>query len=403
MEGDAVLPHVPHEEAPRAHHDALLPLLREAKLIVAVGSGGVGKTTTSAAMAIAAARLGRRCAVLTIDPARRLAQALGIDKMGNEPRRLPLELTGPGTVDAMMLETAAAFDDLISRLVPDPERRERLLENRLYQVIARQLGGTHEYMAVERLYALTREQQYDLVVLDTPPSVNALDFLDAPRRLEHFFSEKVQRFFIKRESERKGFIARLRDRAGDLALTLIGKAFGEPFVEEVQDFATAFQGLFGAFRERGVIVHKLLQDPATAFVVVTAPDPVRVAEAMEFAYALDRLQISPKAFVANRVHQSGTDAIARLSPALLAGAAEGSGTDLDELADSLERAQRIRASLARRDRAGLLEMAKAAGKERLVVIPELDTEVGDRSAVEHVLEALGAPPAGTPHGEPSAG
>jgi anion-transporting ArsA/GET3 family ATPase len=386
--------------------EALQRILAEARLVVAVGSGGVGKTTTSAAMAIAAARLGRRCAVLTIDPARRLAQALGIEKMGNEPRPLPLELTGPGTVDAMMLETAAAFDDLIARLVPDLERRARLLDNRLYQVIARQLGGTHEYMAVERLYALTREHDYDLVVLDTPPSVNALDFLDAPKRLEHFFSERVQRFFIKRESEKKGFIARLRDRAGDIALTLLSKAFGEPFVEEVQDFATAFQGLFGAFRERGVMVNQLLKDPATAFVVVTAPDPVRVTEAMEFAFALDRLDIAPRAFIVNRVHQSGTDAIARLEPAELKAAIDDaalglSDADAEALADGLERAQRIRASLARRDGEGLLAMAKAAGKELLVVVPELDTEVGDRSAVEHVLEALGAPPAPAVEGERS--
>lgn len=367
-------------------------ILSDAKVIVAVGSGGVGKTTTSAAIAIAAARKGRRCAVLTIDPARRLAQALGIEKMGNEPRALPEELVGPGSVDAMMLETAAAFDDLISRLVPEEARRGRLLENRLYQVIARQLGGTHEYMAVERLYALITSEQYDLVVLDTPPSVNALDFLDAPKRLEHFFSERVTRFFIKREGEKKGFIQRLRDRAGDLAMGLLGKAFGESFVEEVQDFATAFQGLFAAFRERGVMVAHLMSDPKTAFVVVSGADPVRVAEAVEFSNALAKLDIRAQAFIANRVHTNGADAIAKIPPAVLHEALGDIGTavDVEALSEGLERAQQIRAALARRDRAGLVDMVKTAGRDRLLVIPELDTEVGDRSAVEHVLEAFGA-------------
>lgn len=367
-------------------------ILRDARVVVAVGSGGVGKTTTSAAIAIAAARQGRRCAVLTIDPARRLAQALGIDRMGNEPRPLPEELVGPGSVDAMMLETAAAFDDLITRLVPEPSRRDRLLENRLYQVIARHLGGTHEYMAVERLYALTTEGQYDLVVLDTPPSVNALDFLDAPKRLESFFSDRITRFFVKREGEKKGFIQRLRDKAGDLALSLLSKAFGDSFVEEVQDFATAFQGLFAAFRERGMLVARLLEDPNTAFVVVSGADPVRVAEAVEFSNALGKLGIKPQAFIANRVHTNGGDAIAKVPPALLHEALgdEAGAVDAEALSDGLCRAQQIRAALARRDRAGLVEMVKTAGRERLLVVPELDTEVGDRSAVEHVLQAFGA-------------
>jgi anion-transporting ArsA/GET3 family ATPase len=375
----------------------LRSILRDAKLIVAVGSGGVGKTTTAAAIAIAAAREGRRCAVLTIDPARRLAQALGIDKMGNEPRTLPEDLTSPGSVDAMMLETAAAFDDLISRLVPDADRQERLLDNRLYQVIARHLGGTHEYMAVERLFALTSEGQYDLVVLDTPPSVNALDFLDAPKRLTHFFSDRVQRFFIKRADEKKGFIARLRDRAGDIALNLLGKGFGEAFVEEVQDFATAFQGLFTAFRERGILVDEMMSDPSTAFVVVSGADPVRVSEAVEFSAALDRLGISAQAFIANRVHLAAPDTVAHVAPEQLSDALGEAkdGVDLQALAESLQHAQRIRAGLARRDREGLVKMVANAGRSRLVVVPELDTEVGDRSAVEHVLSAFGAGREGT--------
>lgn len=374
----------------------LRKILREARTIVAVGSGGVGKTTTSAALAVAAARQGRRCAVLTIDPAKRLAQALGIESMGNKPTPLPESMVGPGTVDAMMLETAAAFDELVGRLVPDPERRERLLNNRLYQVIARQLGGTHEYMAVEKLYALSTSGDYDLVVLDTPPSVNALDFIDAPKRLTHFFSDRVQRFFIKREeNQQKGFIQKLRDRAGELAVSVIGKAFGEGFVEDLQDFATAFQGLFAAFRERGMMVDELLRDASTSFIVVSGADPVRVAEAVDFGKALRKLDITPAAWVVNRVHIAGSDAAARVPPEELksaldrAGPETGAGVDLERLSDALLEAQRIRAALARRDREGLLQMVKTSGKHKLVVIPELDTEVSDSGAVEHMIRALG--------------
>lgn len=367
-------------------------LLLNSRLIVAVGSGGVGKTTTAAALAIAAARRGKRCAVLTIDPARRLAQALGVETMGNEPRPLSADLTAPGSCDAMMLHAPEALDDLIARLVPDEQRRERLFENRLYQVIARHLGGTHEYMAVERLYELMADERYDLVVLDTPPTVNALDFLDAPTRIASFFSDKVTRFFVRqRDDANKGIIQRIRDRAGDLAMQLLGKALGDGFVDELSDFATAFGGLFLAFQERGLSAEKILRDPKTSFLVVSGADPVRVAEAEEFARTLESLGISPRAFIANRVHLSASaDVQPQIDGGVLLEGLQGWSGDVDKiaLADALQRAQRLRAALARRDRAGLARLAEVGGRERLLVVPELDEEVGDRGAIEHLLTAL---------------
>jgi anion-transporting ArsA/GET3 family ATPase len=366
---------------------ALEHALTNARVIVTVGSGGVGKTTSAAAIGIAAARRGRRAAVLTIDPAKRLAQALGLEKMGNEPRPIDAELVKPGSVDAMMLETGNAFDDLIHRLVPDEERRDKLLANRLYQVIARQLGGTHEYMAVEKLYELTRDDAYDLVVLDTPPSVNALDFLDAPKRLSSFFSEKITRFFIKRsEAQKKGLLAKLRDRAGELAVGLLSKALGSGFLEETQEFATAFQELFVEFRKRGLAIEELLTQSDTAFLVVSGADPVRVQEAVEFARALKKFGIKPTAFVANRVHLAPADAEVKLDTETLKAAL--GDADVEPLRQGLENARQVRAALARRDRRGLVEMAKHAGKGKLLVVPELDHEVEDRGAVEHVIRAL---------------
>ena len=326
-------------------------LITESKLVVCVGSGGVGKTTTAAALAIAAARSGRKAAVLTIDPAKRLAQALGVEAMGNIPRALTPELTAPGSVDAMMLEASAALDDFVQRLVPDAERRERLFQNRLYQVIARHLGGTHEYMAVERLHALVEESGYDVVILDTPPTVNALDFLDAPNRLAGFFSEKITRFFVKQgEEKKKGFIDKLRDRAGDLAMGVLGKALGEGFVEELADFSTAFQGLFVAIHDRAVAADKILRASTTSFLIVSAADPVRTAEAEAFLKTLDRLGIHPRAIAAG---------------------------------------QRQLKTVRQRDRRGLTHLERLVGKQRVMVVGELDQEVQDRAAVEHFLAVLG--------------
>ena len=362
----------------------LRTLLEKRKVIVCVGSGGVGKTTTAAALAIGAARSGRRAAVLTIDPAKRLAQALGIEKMGNTPSKLDQDLTAPGTVHAMMLETGEAFDELIGQLVPDVTRRDRLLQNRLYQVLARHLGGTHEYMAVEKLYELSRSDDYDLVIVDTPPSVNALDFLDAPQRIASFFSDKIQRFFIRRHEEsKKGILQRLKDRAGEMAVGILGKALGESFIEDVQDFATAFQGLFGAFRERGVAIEALLSDPGTAFLIVTGADPIRVREAHIFADTLAGMRIEPQAFVANRVHLE-PDAVELPSADALAATL---GDDAETVRAGLARAAEIRTALCARDAAGLSQMR--ARSDRVLVVPELDDEVGDRGAVEHLLRALG--------------
>jgi anion-transporting ArsA/GET3 family ATPase len=365
-------------------------LITESKLVVCVGSGGVGKTTTAAALAIAAARSGRKAAVLTIDPAKRLAQALGVEAMGNIPRALTPELTAPGSVDAMMLEASAALDDFVQRLVPDAERRERLFQNRLYQVIARHLGGTHEYMAVERLHALVEESGYDVVILDTPPTVNALDFLDAPNRLAGFFSEKITRFFVKQgEEKKKGFIDKLRDRAGDLAMGVLGKALGEGFVEELADFSTAFQGLFVAIHDRAVAADKILRASTTSFLIVSAADPVRTAEAEAFLQTLDRLGIHPRAIIANRVHIDRGDIDVDAGAVMEALGPAGLTAEAASAFEAIAAGQRQLKTVRQRDRRGLTHLERLVGKQRVMVVGELDQEVQDRAAVEHFLAVLG--------------
>ena len=369
--------------------ESLTALLNQSRLVVCVGSGGVGKTTTAAALAIAAARSGKKAAVLTIDPAKRLAQALGVEKMGNKPSPLLAELVAPGSVDAMMLEAGPALDDFVERLVPDPARRERLFQNRLYQVIARHLGGTHEYMAVERLHALVEESGYDVVILDTPPTVNALDFLDAPNRLAGFFSEKITRFFVKQSEDRKkGFIEKLRDRAGDLAMNVLCKALGEGFVEELADFASAFQGLFVAIHDRAVAAERILRASSTSFLIVSAADPVRTAEAEAFLQTLDRLSIHPRVIIANRVHIDRGDAMVDAGAVAEALGQAGITTDVDAAFEAVAAGQRQLTAVRQRDKRGLSHLERLVGKQRVVVVGELDEEVKDRAAVEHFLGVL---------------
>ena len=383
--------------------DHVLKLLTDSKLVVAVGSGGVGKTTTAAALAIAAARTGKQAAVLTIDPAKRLAQALGVESMGNSAKPLAADLTAPGSVDAMMLEAGPALDDFVLRIVPDADRRERLFKNRLYQVIARHLGGTHEYMAVERLHGLVVESGYDIVVLDTPPTVNALQFLDAPNRLAGFFSEKITRFFVRQtEDRKKGIFERIRDRAGDLAMVVLGKALGEGFVEELSDFASAFQGLFVAIHDRAVAAEKILRSSDTSFIIVSAADPVRTAEAEEFLRTLRSLDIHPRAILANRVHtlshsapsdqgSAGADDSVDVDPGqVMAALATIDRTDQAQVTwEALQKARRQLSALRKRDARGVAHLERLVGKDRVLVVPELDDEVQDRAAVEHLLEGLG--------------
>ncbi len=370
---------------------AVLQILNESRLVVAVGSGGVGKTTTAAALAIAAARQGKRAAVLTIDPAKRLAQALGVPKMGNEPRPLAADLTAPGSVDAMMLEAPEALDAFVNRIIVDEGRRQRLHQNRLYQVIARHLGGTHEYMAVEALHSLVEESGYDLVVLDTPPTVNALDFLDAPQRLAGFFSDKVTRFFVKQgDGSKRGFIEKLRDRAGDLALQVLGKAMGEGFVEELTDFASAFSGLFQAIHDRAIAADRILRSASTSFLIVSGADPVRTAEAEAFKAALQKLGIHPRAVVANRVHASHeTKAPIDESAVMAALTAAGQTARAQEAWEAVQAAERQLSDVRARDARGLAHLQKIVGDDPLLVVHELEEEVQDRAAVEHFLSVLG--------------
>jgi anion-transporting ArsA/GET3 family ATPase len=279
----------------------LRSLVERAPLVTCLGPGGVGKTTISAVLALHGAATRRRSLVLTIDPARRLADALNLPELTNDPIEISSfhKMHPGGTLSALMLDPTATFDHMVAMLVPDAERRQSLLANRYYQHMSRTLAGTLEYMAVERLYALTSSNDYDVVVLDTPPTSNALDFLDAPDRLASFFSEKVMRWFLPSESS--SWTARLIDRAGARALGLIGKVAGEEFVRDTVGFFAAFKDLLSSFQQRGERIGALMRDPAAVFLIICGPDATRVEEAKTIDLRLREAGCRARGFIINRV------------------------------------------------------------------------------------------------------
>lgn len=274
----------------------LAGLVASRSIVVCCGSGGVGKTTTAAALALEAARLGRRACVVTIDPAKRLADALGLEELTNTPGRIDGDW--PGELWALMLDTKSTFDEVITRYSDDPKQARRILDNRLYRNISGTLSGTQEYMAMEKLYELHSEGRFDVVVVDTPPTRNALDFLDAPRRLTRFLDNRIFRLLMQ---PTRAYL-RAVSGATQLLLRTISKVVGGEVVADAVAFFQAFEGMEAGFRDRAQHVLSLLSDPVTAFVLVASPRRDAVDEALFFAQKLHESGIGVEALVVNRLY-----------------------------------------------------------------------------------------------------
>ncbi|MFF3750462.1 ArsA-related P-loop ATPase [Streptomyces sp. NPDC002018] len=307
------------------------PLLDDptTRIIVCCGSGGVGKTTTAAALGVRAAERGRKVVVLTIDPARRLAQSMGIDSLDNTPRQVK-GIVGPGELHAMMLDMKRTFDEIVEAHA-DGERARSILENPFYQSLSAGFAGTQEYMAMEKLGQLRARDEWDLIIVDTPPSRSALDFLDAPKRLGSFLDGKFIRLLMAP--------AKMGGRAGmkflnagmSMMTGTLGKLLGGQFLRDVQTFVTAMDTMFGGFRTRADATYRLLQAPGTAFLVVAAPERDALREAAYFVERLAAEEMPLAGLVLNRVHGSGA---ARLSAERALAAAENleEGRIVDQVA-----------------------------------------------------------------------
>jgi anion-transporting ArsA/GET3 family ATPase len=280
------------------------------RIIVCCGSGGVGKTTTAAALGVRAAERGRRAVVLTIDPARRLAQSLGLKALDNEPRSVPgVDAEAGGSLDAMMLDMKRTFDEVVAAHA-DAAKAEQIFGNAFYQSLSSSFAGTQEYMAMEKLGQLRAradaEGTWDLVIVDTPPSRSALDFLDAPKRLGSFLDGRLIRILMA--PAKAGGRAYLRFvGAGIGAVTnVLTKVLGAQVLKEVQTFVAALDSMFGGFRERADQTYALLQAPGTAFLVVAAPERDALREASYFVERLELEHMPLAGLVVNRVHEVGS-------------------------------------------------------------------------------------------------
>lgn len=287
-------------ESSQSLAESMAELIEHRSVLVCCGSGGVGKTTTAAALGMAAAQMGRRAAVVTIDPARRLADALGLAGLTNDPQLVALPGTVPGTLSALMLDTKATFDDLVRRESRDADQAEQIFANRFYRNISSSLSGTQEYMAMEKVHELTSHGQFDVVVIDTPPTRNALDFLTAPRRLTRLLDNTLFRILM---APGRGAM-RLVGAAAQTLLKPLSRVVGGEVVGDAIDFFQAFDGMEEGFRRRAVETLDLLHASSTAWVLVTSPRPEAVDEAVFFAKALGQTGITVAAVVANRMQPS---------------------------------------------------------------------------------------------------
>ncbi|MFJ8990480.1 ArsA family ATPase [Streptomyces sp. NPDC102279] len=355
------------------------PLLDDPKtrIVVCCGSGGVGKTTTAAALGLRAAERGRKVVVLTIDPARRLAQSMGIDSLDNTPRRVK-GVEGSGELHAMMLDMKRTFDEIVEAHA-DGERATAILNNPFYQSLSAGFAGTQEYMAMEKLGQLRARDEWDLIVVDTPPSRSALDFLDAPKRLGSFLDGRLIRLLTAP--------AKLGGRAGMKFLNVgmsmmtgtLGKLLGGQLLKDVQTFVSAMDTTFGGFRTRADATYKLLQAPGTAFLVVAAPERDALREAAYFVQRLAAEDMPFAGLVLNRVHGSGA---ARLSAERALAAAE----DLDSAASEDEES----ATAENLDEAGIVD--QGGGKAGLRNSPDTYGS-SDSTASETAAPDEGSPDA----------
>jgi anion-transporting ArsA/GET3 family ATPase len=354
---------------------SLRQLLAERRILVCCGSGGVGKTTTAAALALEAARSGRRAVVVTIDPAKRLADALGLAGLTGTPSRI--EGDWPGELWALMLDTKSTFDDLVVGNAGSVEQGERILANKFYRNISGALSGTQEYMAMEKLYELNQQVDFDLIVVDTPPTRNALDFIDAPRRLSRFLDHRLFRMIT---SPGRGIVKAV-NVAAQTFLRTVSRVVGAEVIDDAIAFFQAFEGMEQGFRDRADAVLRLLSDDDTAFVLVASPRRDTIEEARYFAEKLTEASIEVRALIVNRMHPTFGDGLAE---ATAARADTLASSDLGGLYRNLADFQLV----ASREEDHVAGLAAAVAPAPVVRVPFLASDVHDLGGLTEVAAHL---------------
>lgn len=367
------------------HQIPLEKRLNGKQVCICVGAGGVGKTTVSAALALGLAARGRKVAVVSIDPAQRLASALGLHELSGEPRRIEprtladhdIQLTGE--LWAMMLDSKGTFDDLIARLSPDERTREEILSNRIYRELSSAVAGSQEFTAVAKLYELHRSGEWDAIVLDTPPSRDALDFLDAPDRLTRFLEGRALKVLLVPGGLARGLVG----RGTGLMLSVFARVTGVNLVGELSGFFGSLSGLTDGFRERARGVEQLLRDEATCFLIVTSAEQEPAREAVFLHAQLEREQMRFAGLIVNRFHDQELDGhapeqVAKLLSddlgAVLAARVASNLADFD--------------TLARRDRETVVRLSDSLSELDPLLVPHLDGDVQDLGGLMVVAERL---------------
>jgi anion-transporting ArsA/GET3 family ATPase len=354
------------------------------RVCIVAGSGGVGKMTASAALALGLAASGKRVAVVTIDPAKRLAESLGLEELGNDPRQVDPALIAShgielqGELWAMMLDPKATFDDLITTLSPDAQTREDVLGNRIYQQLSNAVAGSQEFTAVAKLYELHHDGGFDVLVLDTPPSRNALDFLDAPDRLTDFFEGRALKVLLVPT----GIAARVMARGTSVVFAILKRLTGVDLMDDIAVFFRALSGLMDGFKARAAGVKALLADDATTFLIVTSPEREPVAEAIFFRGKLREARMAFGGLVVNRVNVADDvdpqDVEAQLREAGLDG----------PLAAKVAQSAADQQLLAARDAQQIERLKAELDEPDPVVVPRLDGEVQDIAGLLALRDAL---------------
>lgn len=343
----------------------LAGVVGRAKVVVCAGTGGVGKTTVAAALGLAAADAGRRAVVITVDPARRLAHALGLDSLGNDARRVEGAGRDGGSLHAAMLDPRATFDAMVTRCAHDEAQRDRILANRFYQNLSGNLSGTHEYMAMERLYELACTDVYDVIIVDTPPTRDALAFLDAPRLFARLLDNRIYKLLV---TPGRGF-ARTAAAGAHTIVRQLTRVVGNAVIDDAVAFFRALDGIEEDFRTRASAVYRMLQSDDAAFVLVAAPRPDTIAEARTFLDALRRAEMPVRGVVVNRT-----------TPDLGNDDTPGRGAAARALADFRR--------LAAREQAEIAGLAAAVPGAPLVRVPMLADDVHDLDTLRVVAAAL---------------